>query len=326
MSAQSPYEQVKFIRDVIKDRTDKSQPTFFSVKLESFGTQTPLVEKEQGSLFYDTIIQYLMRYDLSALIVDLYHGKSHNIKEPFQSFRIAIKRSSNVSLSGIEKKDSLEVSQTEIISPEKHFHTLATKEFDLLRLQYENDVLKKKCKKRKAYIKELEAEIARNEREKTGSLGNVTLGSVASNALEKFARSNFGIGLLKNVFGAKDEVLQGLLGTGAEESKAEEVKSTATLIKKEQKHFSENEKVRLHLQEYINKFMEKSDDATLRLYYEIILLIGSDVSLLQSVYVQLKKHRETENKNSTNQTNTNTANTGKVEEENHNEQEHDDTS
>src|ERR1700739_851984 len=104
MSAQTPYEQVRFIRDVIKDRTDKSQPTFFSVKLESFGNVTPLVDKEQGALFYDTIIQYLMRYDLSALIVELYHGKSHNIKEPFQTFRILIKRSANVNLSGIDKK------------------------------------------------------------------------------------------------------------------------------------------------------------------------------------------------------------------------------
>lgn len=327
MSAQTPYEQVRFIRDVIKDRTDKSQPTFFSVKLESFGNITPLVDKEQGALFYDTIIQYLMRYDLSALIVELYHGKSHNIKEPFQTFRILIKRSANVNLSGIEKKENLELTQSEIISPEKHFHTLATKEFDLLRLQYENDVLKKKNKKKKAYIKELEKELERSEKEKSGSMGNVALGSVASNALEKFARSDFGIGILKNVFGAKEEVLQGLINTGTEETQAEEAKSTATLIKKPaDKQLSENDKIRYQLRKHIADFLEKSDDATLRLYYEIVLLIGGDVQLLQSIFMQLKKHRETVKQNSTRQPSNNNPDNEKVEGENHKEENEDDTS
>jgi len=322
MSAQTPYEQVRFIRDVIKDRTDKSQPTFFSVKLESFGNVTPLVDKEQGSLFYDTIIQYLMRYDLSALIVDLFHGKSHNIKDPFQSFRIQIKRSPNVSLSGIDKKENVELTQSEtIISPEKHFHTLATKEFDLLRLQYENDVLRKKNKKKKAYIKELEAELAKSEKEKTGGIGNVALGSVASNAIEKFARSQFGIGLLKNVFGAKDEVLQGLLGAGTEETQTEETKSTATLIKKseEEKQLTGDEKIRYQLKKHIIQFLEKSDDATLRLYYEIILLIGGDVQLLQSIFMQIKKYREAEQKVSVKQPDSNTAENKKENEEEENE-------
>lgn len=299
MSGQSPYEQVRFIRDVIKDRTDKSQPTFFSVKLESFGSLTPLVDKEQGSLFYDTIIQYLMRYDLSALVVELYRGKSHNIKEPFQSFRILIKRSPNVNLSGFEKREDLIHANAEtIISPEKHFQSMATKEFDLLRLQYENDVLKKKNKKKKEYIKQLERELQKAEKEKANSLGNVTLSTVASGAMEKFARSQFGIGLLKDVFGAKDEVINGLLGTETEEGNVEEKKSTATIVKKdtpekeEPKNLSENEKIRLQILKQITSLLESSDDAVLRLYYELILLIGKDLSLLQSLFMQIKKYKD----------------------------------
>jgi len=291
MNTQSPYEQMKFIRDVIKDRTDKSQATFFSVKLESFGNLTPLVEKENGALFYDTIIQYLTRYDVSAIIVELYHGKSHNIKEPFQTFKIVIKRSPNVSLSGIEKKDeTLTVHTENIISPEKHFQTLAENQFNLLRLQYENDVLRKKNKKKKNYIQELEVTIEKMEREKKGGLGNVALGSVASNALESFAKSNFGIAILKNVFGAKDEVLQGLVGNTTDYTQAEEANSKAEVIK-EEKPLSENEKVRKQIIESLTDFLKGADDGVLRLYYELFQLIGSDIKILQSLFMQMKKYR-----------------------------------
>lgn len=296
MLTQNPYEQIKFIRDVIKDRADKSQPTFFSVELESFNNVTPLVEKEPGSMFYDTLIQYLTRYDVAAIIIKLYHGKSHNIKEPFQTFRIVLKKSPNVSLSGIEKKDdSLALHQEAIISPEKHFQTLAENNFNLLRLQYENDVLKKKNKKRKNYIIELEATISKMEKEKEKSLGNVALGSVASNALENFAKSNFGIALLKNVFGAKDEAIKGLLGTYQTRPAQEEAPtSKASIIKEEPKPETENEKTRRQIIEAIADFLPKTDDGTLRLYYELIRLIGTDIKLLQRVYLTVKKQREDE--------------------------------
>jgi len=299
MNTQSPYEQMKFIRDVIKDRTDKSQPTFFSVKLESFGNVTPLVEKENGALFYDTIIQYLTRYDVSAIIVELYHGKSHNIKEPFQIFKIVIKRSPNISLSGIERKDdALTVHSENIISPEKHFQTLAENQFNLLRLQYENEVLKKKNKKKKLYIKELESHIEKLEKNKEKSLGNVALGSVASNALENFARSQFGIGILKNVFGAKDEVLQGLLGND-NSAQGNEPSSKASIIKEEPKVLSENEKIRKQIVDSLTDFLKGADDGVLRLYYELFQLIGSDIKILQSLFIQVKKYREANPKQAT---------------------------
>ncbi len=293
MNTQSPYEQIKFIRDVIKDRTDKSQATFFSVKLESFGNITPLVEKDNGANFYDTIIQYLTRYDIAAIIIELYHGKSHNIKEPFQTFRIILKKTANITLSGVDKReDTLNPHQETIISPEKHFQTLAENNFNLLRLQYENDVLKKKNKKRKHYIKELEGHIEKLEKDKKGGLGNVALGSVASNALENFAKSDFGIAILTKAFGIKSEVLQGIVGETKEPAQVEGANSKAEIIKEPEKELTEKEKVRKQIKDFINNTLDTADDGTLRLYYEIINITGTNLKLLQAVYVSLKKHSE----------------------------------
>jgi cell division protein FtsB len=298
MSTQSPYEQIRFINDVIKDRSAKNEKTFFSVKLERMGVVTPLVNKEDGNVFYETIIQYLTRYDLSALIIELYHGKSHNVREPFQIIKIAIKRSQDLTLGNTEKNGVEFVESETLINPEKHFFTMAEKEranimleFRIKQLEWENEILKKKNKKKKQYIQELEDERDKIERNKKHSLANVTLGNITSNALETFAKSDFGIGILKNVFGAKQEVLNGLLGldenTNTEETK-EETKSTASIITETKKDLSDTDKVRLQVIKHINDFMLNADDAVLRLYYELITLIGKDVNLLQSIYMQLK--------------------------------------
>lgn len=66
MTTQTPYEQIRFINDAIKDRQEKNQATFFSVKLDRLGALTPLATKENGASFYETIIQYLTKYDMSA--------------------------------------------------------------------------------------------------------------------------------------------------------------------------------------------------------------------------------------------------------------------
>ncbi len=304
MNTQSPYEQIRFIHDVIKDRKDKNQSTFFSVKLVRLDKVTPLVDKETGDTFYETIIQYLTRYDVSALIIELYHGKAHNIKEPIDKYTIQLKRNSDLGSISIIPKEEVQVTQTEsVVSTEKHYAGLFEKErgllmleFELKRLQLEHDELKKKYKKKKQYIEELEAELDTKEKQKKHSLGNVSLGLVASNALEGFAKSNFGIGILKNVFGAKEEVLNGLLGldensTNNEENKEPEQNSTATIItkpKQENKPQSEQEKIRQYIIKQITDFMNDLDDGSLRLYYEIIQLIGKDQTKLQQVYSALK--------------------------------------
>lgn len=323
MSNQSSYEQIRFINDVIRDRAAKNEKTFFSVKLERMGVQTPLVTKEDGTFFYETVIQYLTRYDLSALIIELYHGKSHNVREPFQVIKINIKRNQELSL-GSTDKNTVEVLEPEtLINPEKHFYTMAEKEranimleFRIKQLEWENEILKKKNKKKKQYILELESELEKSEKGKKHSLANVTLGNVTANALESFAKSDFGIGILKNVFGAKQEVINGLLGIDengdkidkeehSEKAEGAETKSTVSIVsetKEPEKKLSENDKIRLQVIKHINDFLLNADDAVLRLYYELIQLIGKDVSLLQSIYMQLKMVKKGAKQNPTDTT------------------------
>ena len=311
MNAQSPYEQIKFIHDVIKDRQDKNQPTFFSVKVERYGEITPMVNKEPGLNFYETILQYLTKYDLSAIIIELYNGKAHNIKEPFQDFKLVLKKSTDISLGQLNNVDEIKLSAAEtLISPEKHFFTMAEKErqvmlleFDIKRLQYENEELKRKNKKKKNYIQTLETELGKTEKDKKNSLGNVTLGGIGANAAERFFRSDLGIRILKDVFGAKPDVLMGLLGnTNTNEPPANEIKSTATIIddtqipKSEKVPLTENEKIRASIKKFIAEFIDKSNDAVLRYYYELFQFLGNDVETLQSILQQVKNYREKQKK------------------------------
>jgi len=306
MSNLSPYEQIKFINDAIKDRQEKNEPTFFSVKVERNGELTPMVNKEQGANFYETILQYLTKYDLSALIIELYHGKSHNIKEPFQNFKLILKKSPNITLGNNQIKDGLTITPAEaFISPEKHFVSLVEKErqvmlleFDNKRLQYEFDELKRKYKKKKNYVEQLESELGSQEKNKKNSLGNVSFGMIGANAIESFAKSDFGIGILKNIFGAKQDVLNGLLGITEGEKKEDtisETKSTATIITKssdEKIPVTEEEKIRAGLKTFIHDFFNKSNDTVLRMYYELIQNLGTDTETLQSVIQQVKSYRE----------------------------------
>jgi len=124
---------------------------------------------------------------------------------------------------------------------------------------------------------------------------------VGANAIESFAKSSFGIGILKNVFGVKDEVLNGLMGTNTDlgAPKSEEIKSTASLItnvpepqKSTQPPQNLEEKQRLEILKLINQFLETANFKTLRLYYDLFQYIGSDLETLQPVVTQLKTFRE----------------------------------
>lgn len=309
MSTQNAYEQIRFINDVIKDRAQKNQPTFFSIKLERLGVLTPLVTKEEGDNFYETILNYLTKYDVTALLVELFNGKSRSVKEPLQTYKIFIKKNTEIALGGTNNNHEAEIISAETsISPEKHFYTMAEKErtnimqeLKIKQLEWEIEVLRKKNKKKKARIEELETSIYKSEKDKKHSLGNVSLGSITSNAFENFMKSDFGLGILKNVFGAKEETLKGLLGEEEIFPRTEnETKSTATLIvekkhsekAEEQQKLSPEQKIRLEVIKKINDFMLSSNDGVLRLYYELIQLCAKDIPLLQKLYSLVKSYKE----------------------------------
>lgn len=308
MNQQSPYEQIRFINDAIKDRQDKNQPTFFSIKLERMGALTPLATKEDGATFYDTVIKYLSKYTVSALIVELYSGKSHNVKNPFQTIKINLNRTADLgSVSVLPSEEEIKVTPAEsIVTAEKHFFSLAEKERQLMLLEFENkrlqhelEQLQKKNKKRKRYILELEDELSKTEKDKKNSLGNVTLGLAGANAIESFAKSSFGMGILKTVFGMKEETLNGLLGDAkAPEPTATEPKSTATLIKTNTAGTevpippAGQPTVRDGIKSQIVRFLDGVDEPTLNLYYELIQYLGTDTDTIKSVLGQIKAFRE----------------------------------
>ncbi len=317
MSQQTPYEQIRFINDAIKDRQEKKLATFFSVKLERFGALTPLATKESGENFYETIIQYLTKYDMSAMLIELYNGKSYNIKEPFQTFKIIVKRNAELSGGEDSNKEDLKITPTEtVITNEKHFFSMAEKERQVMMLEFENRTLryeleefKKKNKKKKNYIQELEAELGRSEKEKKNSLGNISLGLVGANAIERLVKSPFGMAALKGL-GMPAETVNGLLGTSQNEQKPEqstettETKSTATLIantssqeaQKQTHPLTKEEQKRAEIKKYINEFLDSCSDTTLRYYYELIQYLGADNASLQSIVEQIKTFRQVQEK------------------------------
>lgn len=312
MSGQSPYETIRFIHDAIKDRQDKNQQTFFNVKLERFGALTPLAVREPGANFYETVLQYLTRYDMSALIVELYSGKSHNVKEAFQTFKINLKKGIELtSLSVSEQEPKITPAET-VITTEKHFFTMAEKErqvmmleFDIKRLQYENEELKKKNKKKKKYIEALEADMSKTEKDKKNSLGNVSLGLAGANALEGFAKSSVGIGIMK-FLGAKEETINGMLGIEqTAKDQPVETKTTASIISSpaEKAPETKEEKIRSEIKKFITEFMNSTSDTTLRLYYELMQYLGADNEVLSSVVANVKAYRETQKSTPHKQTN-----------------------
>lgn len=305
---QSPEEELKFIHDVIKDRSDKNEATFFSVKLERNGNITPLVSKESGDVFYPTIVKYLSRYDKPVLVIELYHGKAINIKTPFQTFRIPLRPMNEPSLGIItpEIKDPLPVTPTENVIPvERHYSSLFDSQrqmldlqFEIKRLQIENTELSKKCKKRKRYIEELEEQIYKDEKNKKQSLGNVSMGMAGANAIEYFAKSDFGLGILKHIFKVQPEVMNGLLGNAdnkedGNNGKKEEPKTNASfVVKKEEKPLTEQEKKRLDALKSLSQFFDSLNEGELRIYFEIIRMMGKDANTLQNIYQLLKLQLE----------------------------------
>ncbi len=197
------------------------------------------------------------------------------------------------------------------MSSEKHFTSVLERERqilnldnDLRRLTTENEELRKKNKKKKDYILELETEIEKIEKGKKNSLGNISLGIVASNAFENLAKSEFGLGLLKGI-GMKQEAINGLLGIDIRETienKTPEEHSTATIITKPKtesptkdkntSNLTKEEKARQFVLKHINDTMISADDTILRLYYELVVMLGKNLLKLQQVYVAVKHNEE----------------------------------
>lgn len=320
----TPSEYFNYIGDIIRERERKNLPTFYTISIEQYEKLTPVAEKEEGyENFKAEVMKYMSDYNLTALFIQLYSGKSRNVKSPFQTFKVPLKKTTpTVFLSGFEKEantnDAQQIEssipvgkyydekfelQMRIMRNELEKQTLNDRLIQLTE-RYEDKLkeqelknseniknLEQEIKDLEAEITELENEIAKNEKEKHNSFGNIALGSIGSRMVEGFAKSDMGRGVLKGILGeAGYETLQGHLA-GIENEKKENLseKPTARIITDENK--SPREIALL----FIQKVAETFPDMYLRMLYDIVESSQkniADLQVLWNVLNQIKQKRD----------------------------------
>lgn len=316
----TPSEIIDYIGDIIRERENKSLPTFYTISIEQYEKTTPVAEKEEGhDNFKKQVLKYMSDYNLTAITVQLFSGKSRNVKTPFQTFKVQLKKQNpTIILGGIEKNTS-EVQQLDSSIPvSRYYDEKFELQMRIMRIELEKQTLtdrivqlteryedklkeqdsrngeavkrfEEEIENLEEEIKELENEILKNEKDKHNSFGNVALGSISARAMEGFAKSNIGTGLLKGLLGeAGYETLQGhLAGIEKEKNEAPE-KPTARVISETD---TDPRTVALN---YIQKVGENLPDMYLRMLYDIAEIANKNVQDLQVVWnliQQIKQQR-----------------------------------
>jgi hypothetical protein len=319
----TPSEIIDYIGDLIREREQKSLPTFYTIGIEQYEKNTPVAEKEEGyDNFKKQVMKYMSDYNLTAITVQLFSGKSRNVKSPFQTFKVQLKKQNpSIHLGFIEKEPANEVQQLESSIPVGRYYDekfelqmrIMRCEMDKQNLtdrvlqlteRYEDKlkdqdlrnaekikVLEDEIHELEQEIHDFEMEIAKNEKDKHNSFGNIALGSISARAIESFAKSNMGTGLLKGLLGdAGFETLQGhLAGIESEKTETRE-KPTARIITEP----ANNNDPRTHALNYIQKVGESLSDMYLRMLYDIVETAQKNVQDLQviwNVMQQIKQQR-----------------------------------
>jgi hypothetical protein len=322
-SDRTPSEIIDYIGDIIRERQQKSLPTFYTISIEQYEKNTPVAEKEEGyDNFKKQVLKYMSDYNLTALTVQLFSEKSHNVKTPFQTFKVQLKKQNPTIILGglgnVEKSNndvqqldsSIPVSryydekfelQMRIMRIELEKQTLAERIVQLTE-RYEDKLkeqdsrnaetikrLEQEIQELEEDIKEFEQEILKNEKDKHNSFGNIALGSISARAMEGFAKSSIGTGLLKGLLGdAGYETLQGHLAGIEKEKNETPEKPTARVISEPE---TDPRTVALN---YIQKVGEALPDMYLRMLYDIAEIANRNVQDLQVVWnliQQIKQQR-----------------------------------
>lgn len=322
----TPSEVIDFIGDIIRERERKSLPTFYTISIEQFEKTTPVGEKEEGyDNFKKQVMKYMSDYNLTAISVQLFSGKSHNVKTPFQTFKVQLKKQNpTIILGGIEKNSSDAQQLDSSIPVGRYYDEKFELQMRIMRIEMEKqnlaerliqlteryeDKLKEQDSRNAEKIKSLELEIQdleqeiedfekeilKNEKDKHNSFGNVALGSISARAIEGFAKSSVGTGLLKGLLGqAGYETLQGHLA-GIENEKSEKSdtpeKPTARIITEPATNNTDPRGLALN---YIQKVGENLPDMYLRMLYDIVELAQKNIQDLQVVWnlmQQIKQQR-----------------------------------
>ena len=282
-------EMIDHIAEIIKERQQKNLPTYYTICIEQYEKTTPVAEKEEGyENFKAQVLKYMSDYNLTALLIQLFHGKSFKVKQPFQTYKIVVKKQEpKFFLSGVDQQPQQpDVQQMESVIPvaryyDEKFETrvqLLAAEMEKQRLiseiarlteRYE-DKLKQKAEEineLQSEVTELEQAIEHHEYSKSNSLGNITLGGVGAHALESFAKSRFGISLIKSLLGETGfQTLQGHLnGTDAEQQAPAAQQQAARIIAEEEPNDARSTALR-----FIKQVAESMANNELRLLYEIV--------------------------------------------------------
>lgn len=322
----TPSQLLEHIASIIRDREGKTLPTYYSISIEQYGTITPLVEREEGhENFKAQVLKFNSDYNPTSLIIQLFNGKSRKVKQPFQTFKVPVKKMNvPIVLGGLDKHEEPEQKITPVdssIPVGRYYDEKFEMQMRIMRTEMEKqtlgdrihqlteryeDKIKEIEKKHEERVKDLqeeienleedisdfEKEIAKNEKEKSNSFGNIALGSISARAIEGFAKSDFGIGVLKGLLG-KDGYsnLQGhLAGIEAEQQNtASEEQSSVRIIT--QTNTNDPRQIALA---YIQKVAQAFNDTYLRMLYDITEMSeknSEDLQVLWNVSKQITERR-----------------------------------
>lgn len=316
----TPSEVIDYIGEIIRERQQKSLPTFYTILIEQYDKATPVAEKEEGyENFKQQVLKYMSDYNLTSITVQLFSGKSRNVKSPFQVFKVQLKKQNPaIVLGGFEKpvpdgdvqqiESSIPVGryydekfelQMRIMRTELEKQTL-TERLHQLTERYE-DKLKEQGKHYEEKIKLLdmeiqhleqeiqdyEQEIAKTEKDKHNSFGNIALGSISARAIENLAKSDLGTGLLKGLLGKEGfDNLQGHLAGIENEKKIAPDPPNARIISEPS---NEPVNARNIAITYIYKTVQALPDTPLRMLYDITQLAEKNVQDLQVLWKVLQQ-------------------------------------
>ncbi|HSH64396.1 MAG TPA: hypothetical protein VLB84_01040 [Bacteroidia bacterium] len=321
-SDKTPSEVIDYIGDIIRERQQKSLPTFYTILIEQYDKATPVAEKEEGyENFKQQVLKYMSDYNLTSLTVQLFSGKSRNVKSPFQVFKVQLKKQNpTIVLGGFDKPVSdseNEVKQLESSIPVGRYYDekfelqmrimrnelekqTLTERLHQLTERYE-DKLKEQDKRYEEKIKLLdleiqhleqeiqdyEREIAKNEKDKHNSFGNIALGSISARAIENLAKSDLGTGLLKGLLGKEGyDNLQGHLAGIENEKKTLQNEPAARIISESSTEPANARNIAIA---YISMTIQSLPDMQLRILYDITQLAEKNVSDLQVLWKVLQQ-------------------------------------
>ncbi len=320
----TPSEMIDHIGDIIREREQKSLPTFFTISIEQFEKITPVTVKECGYENFKTqVLKYMTDYQLTALKVQLYTGKSRNSNKSFQEFNVQLKKTKPAITFGNPPKESdNEIQQFENSIPmHRYYDEKFEMQMRIMRIEmekqgllervlhltekYEDKLkeqdlrgfektknLEQEVQTLKDTIRDFEQDVAKNEKDKHNSFGNIALGSISSRAIENFAKSNLGTGVLKSLLGPDGyQTLQGhLAGIESEQEKQIQTpqKETARII-------TNTNDPRQTALNFILAVCEKLADTPLRMIYDIVLLSqknAEDLKIVWNVANQINEKRK----------------------------------